>query len=87
MIDGPSGSKALPCPACGDERSHVYNTRPQPGGRRRHRECSNCGHRYATVELLDNDRDAIMLEKLRRLPLPLKEAAEAAINAFSRQVS
>lgn len=47
----------LPCPACGDVRSRVLETRVEQVGThtatRRRRACTACGHIYATYELIE----------------------------------
>ena len=46
----------LECPACRDTSSRVYWSEPRPGFRVRGRECTLCGHRYATRETLTGGR-------------------------------
>ena len=45
----------LICPYCGVENNGtVIDTRPTPYGRRRRRECANCGKRFTTIETCVN---------------------------------
>lgn len=39
------------CPTCGDSRVVVVDSRPSSIGRKRHRRCFNCDHRWVTVEV------------------------------------
>ena len=46
------------CPSCGGVRSLVLNRR----GRKRHRQCRDCGMRFKTVELTESEHAALQAE-------------------------
>ena len=41
------------CPFCGFEDTKVIDSRPAEGKKRRRRECTNCGKRFATYESVE----------------------------------
>lgn len=41
------------CPSCGHIQSRVIDTQRKRDGLRRHRVCSQCGHRYQTLERIE----------------------------------
>lgn len=41
----------IECPSCACPNTHVVDSRDSPHGRRRTRQCDDCGHRFPTVEL------------------------------------
>ena len=41
------------CPSCGHIQSRVIDTKRKRDGLRRHRVCSQCGHRYQTLERIE----------------------------------
>ena len=45
------------CPKCKHDKTKVYNSRPFENTIRRNRECLKCKHRYATVEILETERE------------------------------
>jgi transcriptional regulator NrdR family protein len=62
------------CPNCGT-RTGVYDTRISFDGQlRRKRLCGKCGHRYATIEVLDNKRGLIRQKKVKEVK-PVKPKA------------
>jgi len=55
----------MKCPACGSEKSRVYETRRSQGGlakKRRHR-CEQCDERFTTLEVMIDAGDRLI--KLR----------------------
>lgn len=52
----------LLCPACGNDKQVVRDSRPQPSGTRRRRVCG-CGHRFTTIETVIGD-DPIVIEQV-----------------------
>ena len=42
---------------CKHARSHIVDSRPNPWGTRRRRECIYCGHRWTTIELEVTDEE------------------------------
>ncbi len=59
------GSTGFPCPACGKRASRVYNSRTNPSGIRRNRECLDCGSRFTTYERQDDDGVNDLPENIR----------------------
>jgi transcriptional regulator NrdR family protein len=64
-VDTRSMTRHLPtkilCPVCGVEESRVIETRPSaayPGSIRRRRVCSECDHRYTTIEFVETASDS-----------------------------
>jgi transcriptional regulator NrdR family protein len=45
----------FPCPGCGNGRCALKDSRPNPRGRRRRRICLDCGLRFATLEISEDD--------------------------------
>ena len=41
------------CPFCGYEDTKVIDSRPSEGKKRRRRECSHCGKRFTTYEVVE----------------------------------
>ena len=41
------------CPFCNFEDTKVIDSRPIEGKKRRRRECTNCGRRFTTYEIID----------------------------------
>ena len=41
------------CPFCNFEDTKVIDSRPSEGKKRRRRECSNCGRRFTTYEVVE----------------------------------
>lgn len=41
------------CPFCGFEDTKVVDSRPADGKKRRRRECTNCGKRFTTYEVVE----------------------------------
>ena len=41
------------CPFCGYEDTKVIDSRPSEGKKRRRRECSQCGKRFTTYEVVE----------------------------------
>ncbi len=41
------------CPFCGYEDTKVIDSRPSEGKKRRRRECSQCGKRFTTYEIVE----------------------------------
>jgi transcriptional regulator NrdR family protein len=83
----------LPCPACGNPKTAVKDSRPTdtlkplPAIRRR-RLCGRCGHRFTTREYAGDD-PAEILQRVGRLHADLleisgktKTAAEALLRAL-----
>lgn len=69
---------ADPCPACGDERSSVTDSRPVNGAIRRRRSCRACGERYTTYETLQapsvdrRSHPLLGVDDLRRMQASLR---------------
>ncbi len=45
--------KSMKCPFCNYEDTKVIDSRPSEGKKRRRRECSNCGRRFTTYEVVE----------------------------------
>lgn len=43
----------MKCPFCNYEDTKVIDSRPSEGKKRRRRECSNCGKRFTTYEVIE----------------------------------
>ncbi len=43
----------MKCPFCGYEDTKVIDSRPSEGKKRRRRECSQCGKRFTTYEIVE----------------------------------
>ncbi|MBO5575563.1 MAG: transcriptional repressor NrdR [Ruminococcus sp.] len=43
----------MKCPFCGYEDTKVIDSRPSEGKKRRRRECTNCGKRFTTYEVVE----------------------------------
>lgn len=43
----------MKCPFCGYEDTKVIDSRPSEGKKRRRRECSQCGKRFTTYEVVE----------------------------------
>ncbi|WP_028505819.1 transcriptional regulator NrdR [Ruminococcus sp. FC2018] len=43
----------MKCPFCGFEDTKVIDSRPSEGKKRRRRECTNCGKRFTTYEVVE----------------------------------
>ena len=43
----------MKCPFCNFEDTKVIDSRPSEGKKRRRRECSNCGRRFTTYEVVE----------------------------------
>lgn len=43
----------MKCPYCGNEDSKVIDSRPSEGRKRRRRECTACGKRFTTYEIVE----------------------------------
>ncbi len=43
----------MKCPFCGFEDTKVIDSRPSEDKKRRRRECSNCGKRFTTYEVIE----------------------------------
>ena len=43
----------MKCPFCNYEDTKVIDSRPSEGKKRRRRECSNCGRRFTTYEVVE----------------------------------
>ncbi len=50
------------CPVCGSRKTVVNGTKLVKEGRRRYRECSSCGERFKTIEVVGSC-DAESVEK------------------------
>ena len=44
---------SMKCPFCGYEDTKVIDSRPSEGKKRRRRECSQCGKRFTTYEIVE----------------------------------
>ena len=42
----------IECPYCGSGESHIINTRPTYGGRRRRYKCDSCDGRFSSFEMV-----------------------------------
>lgn len=51
----------MTCPICGGE-THIINSRPSEDSVRRRRECTECKHRFSTVEI-DSDYYAFLTKE------------------------
>ncbi|WP_028510758.1 transcriptional regulator NrdR [Ruminococcus sp. NK3A76] len=51
----------MKCPFCGYEDTKVIDSRPSEGKKRRRRECSQCGKRFTTYEVIE--KPALMVDK------------------------
>ena len=49
------------CPFCGYEDTKVIDSRPSEGKKRRSRECSQCGKRFTTYEIVE--KPVLMVKK------------------------
>ena len=49
------------CPFCGYEDTKVIDSRPSEGRKRRRRECSQCGKRFTTYEIVE--KPVLMVKK------------------------
>ena len=47
------GEIAMKCPLCGFEDTKVIDSRPSEGKKRRRRECTSCGKRFTTYEVVE----------------------------------
>ena len=47
------GEIAMKCPFCGFEDTKVIDSRPSEGKQRRRRECTSCGKRFTTYEVVE----------------------------------
>lgn len=47
------GEFAMKCPFCGFEDTKVIDSRPSEGKKRRRRECTSCGKRFTTYEVVE----------------------------------
>ena len=47
------GEIAMKCPFCGFEDTKVIDSRPSEGKKRRRRECTSCGKRFTTYEVVE----------------------------------
>lgn len=45
------GASTYPCPACGQFKATVVDSRWQAEARTRRRLCRNCGERWSTIEI------------------------------------
>ena len=43
----------MKCPFCGFEDTKVIDSRPSEGKKRRRRECTSCGKRFTTYEIME----------------------------------
>ena len=43
----------MKCPFCGFEDTKVIDSRPSEGKKRRRRECTSCGKRFTTYEVVE----------------------------------
>lgn len=51
----------MKCPFCGYEDTKVIDSRPSEGKKRRRRECSQCGKRFTTYEVIE--KPTLMVDK------------------------
>lgn len=51
------------CPDCGSENWRVVDTRPTEKGRRRRKECLDCGNRWSTIEYAKGEDAIAELQK------------------------
>lgn len=51
----------MKCPFCGYEDTKVIDSRPSEGKKRRRRECTQCGKRFTTYEVVE--KPALMVRK------------------------
>lgn len=79
------------CPKC-KARTNVYDSRISFDGKtRRKRSCPSCSHRFATVEILDEDRPlAVQVQRERKevkdkLARPVKKSSPKRPKAEKRQ--
>lgn len=49
------------CPFCGYEDTKVIDSRPSEGKKRRRRECTQCGKRFTTYEIVE--KPVLMVQK------------------------
>lgn len=64
----------MPCPLCAHSDSRVIRSTERDNGQvRRTRQCCRCGHRWATVEI--TEEEAMQVDRLKR-------AAGALIDAM-----
>ncbi len=54
------------CPFCGHDDTKVTDSRPEPDGIRRRRECLKCGQRFTTVERVELAGVALLKKDGRR---------------------
>lgn len=48
-----TGELTMKCPFCGFEDTKVIDSRPSEGKKRRRRECTSCGKRFTTYEVVE----------------------------------
>ena len=60
------------CPYCGERETRVLDSRPVEIRIRRRRECSRCGKRFTTYEVVER-------------PLPMVQKKDGSLEAFDRQ--
>jgi transcriptional regulator NrdR family protein len=53
----------MKCPKCGYGYSIVIETKKHGNAKKRRRECSGCGLRYTSYEMLDFDYEKLMNER------------------------
>lgn len=63
------------CPKCGYGFSKVIDSRDVLYGKRRRRECADCGFRYTGIEILDSE--LFRYKKMVRDAMEIKKQMEA----------
>ncbi len=73
---------AAKCPSCGGYMKHVVDSRPHRTGNvwavKRRRQCSDCGARHNTFEMLEEDILFYSIELRRKLEDDLARAESVA---------
>lgn len=68
------------CPSCGKGKFLTENTRSNPAGITRMKECRNCGHTFPSIEIPRRKYDALVakIEKYERSLAALSDALHEA---------
>lgn len=66
----------LRCPVCSHTETRVLRTTERDGRVRRTRQCCQCGHKWATVEM--TEADALRVARVESLAADFVRAMEAS---------
>jgi len=70
------------CPKCQSKDVRTTNSRDHSLGRRRRRVCNDCGNKWATMEITDEDFMRIQKQPLPSTAEHQKMVANALIDAY-----